>query len=155
MPVRCTPCCHGNDLLSLDRRIGHPPRVKHSNKDISLLFEPPLYCFCPFSTQNCSFVYNPYHCPFGIPELCLNSLTIRQFYFARSMIVITSQSVVATVLPKRLCLANFAQHIIALRSDILSNGDHSSETNSDTGIESTRSICTADKEKFIASFSKT
>lgn len=157
MPVRCTPCCHGNDLLSLDRRIGHPPRVKHSNKDISLLFEPPLSCFCPFSAQNCSFVYNPYHCPFGIPELWLNSLTIRQFYFARSMIVSTSQSVMATVLPKRLYPANFAQLFLLLvyAAIFFQMGSHSSETNSDTEIELTRSICTAGKEKSIAPFYKT
>jgi len=50
VPVRCTPCRYGNDLLSLDGRASdeHPlarERVKHSNKDIRLraLFElPPL-----------------------------------------------------------------------------------------------------------------
>lgn len=63
----------------------------------------------------------------------------------------------ATVLPKRLYLANFAQLFILLvyAAIFFQMGGHSSETNSDTGIELTRSICTAGKEKLIASFYKT
>lgn len=72
------------------------------------------------------------------------------------MIVITSQSVMATVLPKRLYLTNFAQLFILLvyAAVFFQMGSHSSETNSDTGIELTRSIYTAGKEKSIAPFFK-
>lgn len=73
------------------------------------------------------------------------------------MIVITWQSVMVTVLPKRLYLANFAQLFLLLvyAAIFFQMDSHSSETNSDTGIELTRSICTAGKEKFIVSFYKT
>lgn len=63
----------------------------------------------------------------------------------------------ATVLPKRLYPANFAQLFLLLvyAAIFFQMGSHSSETNSDTGIELTRSICTAGKEKSIAPFYKT